>query len=68
MPQAYKTYRTKSANDLSSVMIWNCLICASAWLIYGILIKDKMVAISNVLVLITSVILVYQKRKYGKGQ
>ena len=68
MPQVYKTYKTKSAKDLSSLMIWNCLICASAWLIYGIFIKDKMVAISNILALITSVILLIQKQKYGKAQ
>lgn len=66
LPQVYKTYKTKSAKDISTVMIWNCLICATSWLIYGIFIKDKMVTISNILALITSVILLIQKQKYGQ--
>lgn len=66
IPQVYKTYKTKSARDLSAIMIWNCLVCASAWLVYGIFIKDKMVIISNVLALFTSTILIIQKNKYDK--
>lgn len=66
MPQVYKTYRTKSAKDLSKLMIWNCIVCASAWLIYGIAIRDKMVTVSNILALFTGVILAFQKQKYGK--
>ena len=66
MPQMYKTYRTKSAGDLSIVMIWNCMICAASWLIYGAIMKDKMVIISNVIALCTSIILAIQKYKYDK--
>ena len=66
IPQVYKTHKTKSARDLSAIMIWNCLVCASSWLVYGIFIKDKMVIISNVLALFTSIILIIQKNKYDK--
>ena len=68
MPQIIKTYRTKSAKDLSSIMLWNCLICATSWLIYGLIVKDKMVTISNVIALFTSLILIALKRKYDKSR
>ena len=64
MLQIYKTYKTKSARDLSSLMLWNCFVCASSWLIYGVIVKDKMVTISNILALGTSIVLIFQKRKY----
>ena len=64
MPQIYKTYKTKSARDLSSLMLWNCFVCASSWLIYGVIVKDKMVTISNILALGPSIVLIFQKRKY----
>ena len=66
IPQMYKTYKTKSARDLSLVMIWNCIICAASWLVYGIITKDKMVTTSNVIALCTSIVLVTQKHKYDK--
>lgn len=66
MPQIYKTYKTKSAKDLSLLMLWNCFVCATSWLIYGIIVKDKMVTISNILALGTSIILIVQKNKYDK--
>ena len=66
IPQIYKTYRTKSANDLSSVMLWNCFVCAASWLIYGTIMKDKMVAISNIVALLTSIVLIILKRKYAR--
>ena len=66
MPQIYKTYKTKSAKDLSMVMLWNCFICAMSWLIYGIIVEEKMVTISNILALGTSIILIIQKTRYDK--
>ena len=68
MPQIYKTYKTKSARDLSSLMLWNCFVCASSWLIYGVIVKDKMVTISNILALGTSIVLIFQKRKYDSNK
>ncbi|MFN7039055.1 MAG: SemiSWEET family sugar transporter [Alphaproteobacteria bacterium] len=64
LPQIYKIYKTKSAQDISMLMAVNYLICSVAWIIYGILTKSEFVTYSNIIGLISSVILVMQKRKY----
>jgi len=64
IPQVYKTYRTKSVDDLSSVMLWNFCLCSLLWIIYGLLTDSKTVWVTNVIMLVFSVILVYFKIRY----
>ncbi|MBQ7524179.1 MAG: PQ-loop repeat-containing protein, partial [Alphaproteobacteria bacterium] len=52
MLQIYKTYKTKSARDLSSLMLWNCFVCASSWLIYGVIQLFSFVRSCDVMVLL----------------
>ena len=35
-PQIYKVYQTKSAKDISLLMLLNYLICSVSWMIYGL--------------------------------
>lgn len=62
-PQAIKAYRTKSAKDISMIGMLNAVICALSWIIYGYLIKDSIVVLSNASMLISSLYIVYFKFK-----
>jgi MtN3 and saliva related transmembrane protein len=64
LPQLIKTWKSKSAQDLSWGML--IILCAgiTLWLVYGVVISDIPVMVSNiVLLLLVSVILVL-KIKY----
>lgn len=63
-PQVYKTYKTKSAADVSMLMLVNFLICSIAWVGYGVLTEVYFVVVSNVIGFITCVISIWQKRHY----
>ncbi len=64
LPQVYKTYKTKSAKDISNIMLYNYLICSISWIIYGLLSSSSFVVYSNIIGLITSLIMILQKRHY----
>ncbi len=63
-PQVYKTYHTKSARDVSMLMLCNYLICSAAWIIYGVYTSSGFVVYSNIVGFIISVISILQKRYY----
>ncbi len=64
IPQIYKTYKTKSANDISQIMLYNFLVCSIAWIFYGLYTAADFVVYSNVVGLITILISIFQKNYY----
>lgn len=64
LPQIYKTLKTKSAADLSLMMLINYLVCSVAWIVYGTITESAFVVSSNVIGLITTLILIMQKHYY----
>lgn len=66
LPQIYKSFKTKSTNDISMIMLLNYLICSISWIIYGTYTKSDFVIWSNIIGLITSLISIFQKRYYDK--
>ena len=64
IPQIYKTYKTKSAQDISAIMLYNFLACSIAWIVYGLHTAADFVVYSNVVGLITILISIFQKRYY----
>jgi len=66
LPQIHKTYVTKSAEDLSSLMLWNFCLCSALWTAYGVMTYSKTVWITNVIMLIFSMWLIYLKFIYSK--
>ena len=64
LPQVVKTFKTKSAEDLSTIMLVNYLVCSLAWTSYGYYTNSIFVLISNIIGTITSFILMIQKRYY----
>jgi len=63
-PQIYKTYITKSAHDLSYLMLYNFLLCSLSWVIHGIYEKDIFVLISNIFGLFCCLVSIIQKKLY----
>ena len=64
VPQIYKTYLSKTTRDLSGIMLINFIICSILWIIYGVLTDTASVYLTNIIMLICSVILVYFKQIY----
>ena len=64
LPQIYKTYKSKTTRDLSMIMLINFAICSILWIIYGHLTDTMSVAVTNVIMLICSIILIYFKWHY----
>ena len=66
LPQVIKTYRSKSAKDISVWMFSFATNSVILWLIYGILINNGPVIYTNSCVLVLSVIMLYFKLKFDR--
>jgi MtN3 and saliva related transmembrane protein len=66
IPQVIKTLKTRHVRDIS---VWQPLLLAfgvALWMIYGILINDVPLIVSNITPLICNIILTGMKIRYGK--
>lgn len=63
-PQALKTWRSKSARDISLNMFLIFCTGVALWLVYGILIMDIAIILSNIFTLILASSILYFKLKY----
>ncbi|MBS3096220.1 PQ-loop repeat-containing protein [Candidatus Woesearchaeota archaeon] len=66
IPQVVKSYKTKSVNDLSIMMVILILIGTVLWISYALLVKDKPVFAVNVVLTILISYILYLKIKYEK--
>lgn len=64
LPQVVKTYKSKSTKDVSFVMFIIATLSTVLWLIYGILINSFSVIFTNVIVFVSSLIMLYLLLKY----
>lgn len=65
LPQVFKSYKTKSVNDISwGLLVFYFLNCV-LWLIYGILINASHLILTNAIALVISVIQIVLKVKYS---
>jgi MtN3 and saliva related transmembrane protein len=67
IPQIIKTIKTKSASDLSMLMLANYLFCSISWIVYGYLTDSMFVLWSNIVGGITSLGLIFCKYKYDNN-
>ena len=65
LPQVIKTWKTKSADDISLLMFTFATISVIMWLVYGIILKDIPIIYTNSLVLICSLIMLYFKFRFS---
>ncbi len=66
LPQVVKTWRSRSARDISLGMFLILVSGVALWLIYGLLIKDLAVILTNAFTLVMSGSILFFKLKYRK--
>ncbi|MBP2834304.1 SemiSWEET transporter [Aquimarina sp. U1-2] len=66
LPQVYKTYKTKDVSSLSLPMLILFFIGIILWLIYGILRNSYSMIFANTITVVSTLLLLYYKLKYGK--
>ncbi len=64
LPQVVKIWQTKSAKDLSVMMLLLLMLGVVLWLIYGIVIMSAAIIYTNSMVLTMSLIMLYFKLKF----
>ena len=65
LPQVIKTWKTKSAEDISLLMFTFATISVIMWLVYGIILQNVPIIFTNSMVLFFSLVMLYFKFKYG---
>ena len=61
IPQVIKTFRTKSAKDLSLKTILAVTVGVFFWLVYGLMINDLPLIVANIVTLCLYMVLLYFK-------
>jgi len=64
IPQVLQIWKTKSAKDISILMLSLLLIGVSLWLAYGIAVKDVAIIYTNGMVLAMSLLMLYFKFRF----
>ncbi len=64
VPQLYRTFKTKSVEDLSWAMICLLLVNSILWIIYGWLVPAGPILVANGVVLIISILLLILNVRY----
>ncbi|HVO37308.1 MAG TPA: SemiSWEET transporter [Candidatus Acidoferrum sp.] len=64
LPQLLKVWRTKSTRDISLGMFSVFCTATFLWIVYGVLINNVAVIVTNILVIVQALILVAFKIKY----
>jgi len=67
LPQVVKVWRTRSAGDLSTIMLGSQGLGVSLWVVYGAAISSTPIIVSNLLTLALVVLLAYAKTRFGAG-
>lgn len=65
VPQVVKTWRSKSAHDLSFWMFAVFSTGLVLWLVYGLLIDAWPIVIANTITLVLAMTILYFKLRYG---
>ena len=66
VPQVYKTWKTKSADELSLTMYLVFFTGIMLWLAYGILLISLSIILANIVTGILVLVLIYFKWRYKK--
>lgn len=65
-PQIYKAIKTQSTHDVSMLMLINFLVCSFAWIIYGAYSSSLYVEASNIIGMVSCLLLMGLKYFYDK--
>lgn len=65
LPQVIKTWKERSAKDISLMMFIIAAVNESMWIVYGILLDNWVIILTNVTVLTMALIMIYFKLRYN---
>ena len=68
LPQLYKTWQTKSAEDVSLIMLILFLIGLICWIVYGLKIHSTPIIVANVVTFIFNFSILILKITYRKSK
>ena len=66
LPQLYKTWQTKSADDVSIVMLILFITGLICWIVYGLKINSIPILVANLITLIFNLSILILKVTYSK--
>jgi len=64
LPQVIKTWKDKSARDISLLMFVIAAVNEVMWIIYGVLIDNWVIILTNIIVLSMALTMIYFKLRY----
>ena len=67
LPQLYKTWKTRSADDVSLLMLIVFLTGLICWIIYGLKINSVPILIANIITFIFNLSILILKINYSKN-
>ncbi len=67
LPQVIKTWKLKSAKDVSMNMFLIAAVNEVMWIIYGALLNNWVIILTNVIVLVMSLTMIALKLKFSDG-
>ena len=67
LPQVIKTWRDRSAKDISMTMFVIAFVNEVMWLVYGFMIDNLVIILTNAAMLFMSGAMIALKVKYGKS-
>tara|TARA_B100000945_G_scaffold233937_1_gene190228 strand:- start:150 stop:422 length:273 start_codon:yes stop_codon:yes gene_type:complete len=67
LPQLYKTWKTKSADDVSLIMLLLFIIGLICWIIYGLKINSIPIILANIITFIFNFLILILKITYSKN-
>lgn len=67
LPQVIKTWRERSAGDISMIMFIIAFVNEVMWLAYGFMIDNFVIILTNAVMLFMSGAMIALKLKYGKS-
>ena len=64
LPQVIKTWKEKSAKDISLMMFLIAIANEILWIAYGVMVKDEISIATNILMMVMASTMVYLKLRY----
>ena len=66
LPQVVKTWKEKSAKDISLLMFLIAATNEILWIIYGALLDNWVIILTNSVILVMSLTMIYLKLRYNR--
>lgn len=66
LPQVIKTWKEKSAKDVSLMMFIIAFTNEVMWIVYGVLLNNWVIILTNVIMIVMCSIMIYLKLRYNK--